>query len=83
MLIDSSVDRVLYTVERLEKIAQEAAKEDSILSLNDRLVLMNDSVALAKAGLSPISGSFTLIQGFKNEEECGCLNTRACSLFPH
>jgi aminopeptidase 2 len=61
---------VFYTTERLKKIAEEAAKENSIFSLDDRLALINDSIALAKAGLLPISGMFGLIQSFKNEEEC-------------
>lgn len=32
--------------------------------------LVNDSVSLAKAGLAPVTGALTLIQGLKNEQEC-------------
>jgi aminopeptidase 2 len=64
---------VLYAPERLEKIATEAVKEDSIFSLNDRIGLVHDSVALAKAGLSDVSGTLTLIDIFRSERECQCV----------
>lgn len=67
---ECQLDRVLYTPERLEKIAEEASKPNSIFSLNDRMGMVNDSVALAKAGLAPVTGALTLIQGLKNEQEC-------------
>ena len=63
-------DRVLYTPERLAKIAAEAAKEDSVFSLNDRIGLVFDSLALSKAGLAKLSSSLTLIDLLKNEKEC-------------
>lgn len=63
------VYRVLYTPERLAKIAAEAAKEDSVFSLNDRIGLVFDSLALSKAGLANLSSSLTLIDLLKDEKE--------------
>lgn len=64
------IDRVLYTPERLSAIATEAAKEKSIFSLDDRLGLVYDSFALAKAGLAKVSSALTLVDHWKNEKEC-------------
>ncbi|KAF8151622.1 hypothetical protein B0H34DRAFT_135147 [Crassisporium funariophilum] len=44
------VYRVLYTPERLALIAAEAAKENSPFSLDDRIGLVHDVMALSKAG---------------------------------
>jgi len=77
---NKGVYRVLYTPERLEKIAEEAAKPDSIFSLNDRMGLVNDNLALAKAGLAPVTGALTLIQGLKNEQEYLVWNSASSSL---
>lgn len=64
-------DRVLYEPDRLAKIAEEAAKDNSIFTLNDRLGLVYDSVALSKAGLAKVSSALTLIDILgKNEKEC-------------
>ncbi|KAG6813612.1 hypothetical protein H0H92_009229 [Tricholoma furcatifolium] len=63
------LDRTLYTPERLSKIAQEAAKDDSIFSLNDRIGLVHDAMALSKAGLAKLSSALTLVDGLKNEKE--------------
>ena len=63
-------DRVLYSPDVTAKISAEAAKPDSIFSLNDRIGLVLDSVALAKAGFSETSSMFTLIDGLRAEEEC-------------
>jgi aminopeptidase 2 len=64
------VDRVLYTPERLTAIAAEAAKEQSTFSLDDRLGLVHDVFALAKAGLAKASSALTLVDLWKNEKEC-------------
>lgn len=64
------IDRVLYTPERLAAIAAEAAKEQSIFSLDDRLGLVHDVFALAKAGLTKASSALTLVDSWKNEKEC-------------
>ncbi|PPQ65107.1 hypothetical protein CVT24_003068 [Panaeolus cyanescens] len=65
----TGVFRVLYTPERLAKIAAEAAKENSAFSLNDRIGLVHDSMALSKAGLQKLSSALTLIDTWKNEKE--------------
>ncbi|KAK7693088.1 hypothetical protein QCA50_002653 [Cerrena zonata] len=62
--------RVLYTPERLLTITREVAKgKASIFSLEDRMGLINDSLAFAKAGLAPISGLLDLIHACRNETE--------------
>lgn len=66
----SHLDRVLYTRERLSLIATEAAKEDSIFTLEDRIGLVHDAVALSKAGLLRLSSSLDLIAKLKNEKDC-------------
>jgi len=63
-------DRVLYSPERLASIAAEAAKDNSVFSLDDRMGLAYDALALSKAGLSELSSSLTLIDLWKNEKEC-------------
>lgn len=70
-VFDSSrPDRVLYTPERLVKIAAEAAKQNSAFSLDDRIGLVHDSMALSKAGLARLSSALTLVDSLKNEKEC-------------
>ncbi|KAJ7102847.1 leucyl aminopeptidase [Mycena epipterygia] len=61
------VYRVLYTPERLSKIAIEAAKEDSIFSLSDRMGLIYDVAELSQAGLAQLSSFLTLIDLWRNE----------------
>ncbi|KAK7693087.1 hypothetical protein QCA50_002652 [Cerrena zonata] len=64
------VYRVLYTPERLAVIAKEAAKpQGSLFTFEDRIGLINDSPALAKAGLVQLSSTLTLIDNFRNETE--------------
>jgi len=41
-----------------------------MFSLDDKMGLVYDSLALSKAGLSKLSSSLTLIDLWKNEEEC-------------
>jgi aminopeptidase 2 len=60
---------VLYTPERLSKIAAEAAKEDSVFSLDDRMGLVYDAFALAQAGLAKLSSVLTLVDLWKHEKE--------------
>ncbi|KAF7777794.1 hypothetical protein Agabi119p4_3866 [Agaricus bisporus var. burnettii] len=57
----SGVYRVLYEPKTLAKIGEEAAKDGSVFSLNDRLGLVYDSVALSKAGLAQVSSALTLM----------------------
>ena len=54
----------------MKKIAEEAAKKDSIFSVNDRVGLVYDVLALAKAGQAPLSDALTVVETLKNEEEC-------------
>ncbi|KAF9054698.1 leucyl aminopeptidase [Panaeolus papilionaceus] len=65
----TGVYRVLYTPERLAKIAAEATKENSAFSLDDRIGLVHDSMALSKAGLQKLSSALTLVDLWKNEKE--------------
>ena len=67
---DPFLDRVLYTPERLVLIAKEAAREGSVFSLNDRLGLMSDTMALSKAGLAKLSSALTMIDLWRGETEC-------------
>lgn len=69
-LSNNYADRVLYTPERLAKIAEEAAKEPSPFSLNDRIGLVHDSMQLARAGHAKLSSALTLVSGLRNEQEC-------------
>jgi aminopeptidase 2 len=65
------LDRVLYERKTLAKIAEEAAKEDTIFSLNDRMGLVYDIVALSSAGLAKVSSALTLLSILgKTEKEC-------------
>ncbi|EAU88167.2 leucyl aminopeptidase [Coprinopsis cinerea okayama7 len=66
----AGVYRVLYTPERLAKIADEAAKpEGSAFDLNDRLGLVYDALALSKAGFAKVSSALTVVDKLKNETE--------------
>jgi aminopeptidase 2 len=66
-------DRVLYEPTRLAAIASEAAKPDSIFSLADRMGLVHDAFALAKAGYLPLSSALNLVYELRVEEECESL----------
>ncbi|KAJ7738474.1 leucyl aminopeptidase [Mycena maculata] len=63
------VYRVLYTPERLAKIAAEASKENSILTLEDRMGILYDVTALSKAGLAKLSDTLTVIDIWSKEKE--------------
>ncbi|KAF7338457.1 Aminopeptidase [Mycena venus] len=64
------VYRVLYTPERLAKIAAEASKENSVFTLDDRMGILYDVNALSKAGLAKLSDTLTVIDIWSNEKEC-------------
>ena len=64
------IDRVSYTPDRLLLIAKDAAREGSALSLNDRLGLLSDTMALSKAGMAKLSSALTLIDLWRGEKEC-------------
>lgn len=61
--------RVLYSPERLAKIAAEAAKNNSCFSLNDRIGLVYDAMALAKAGFAKVSSALTLMDILRRNEK--------------
>lgn len=65
----SSSGRVLYNPDRLSQIAQEAARKNSLFSLNDRIGLVHDVFALAKAGHAEISTALDLVNNLRKEEE--------------
>ncbi|KAG9049074.1 Aminopeptidase 2 mitochondrial [Tulasnella sp. UAMH 9824] len=65
----TGIYRVAYTPERLKKIGEEAAKENSVFSLEDRMGLVSDALILAKAGISQTSAALDLINSLKNEKE--------------
>ncbi|THH28051.1 hypothetical protein EUX98_g6136 [Antrodiella citrinella] len=74
----TGVYRVLYSTERLDKIAEEAAKANSIFSLEDRMGLLMDAPALAQAGYVKTSSSLSLVNKLREETEF--LNSMADSL---
>lgn len=62
---------MLYSPERAQKIAEEATKGDSVFSVDDRMGLVHDSTALAKAGYVKTSSVLDLAEMMsKNEKEC-------------
>ncbi|KAI0051304.1 leucyl aminopeptidase [Auriscalpium vulgare] len=65
----NGVFRVLYTPERLAAIGAEAAKPDSVFSLNDRIGLVHDALALSKAGYQKDSTTLNLIYALRGETE--------------
>ena len=69
----------MYTPDRLALIAKEAAKEGSVFSLDDRLGLINDVMALSKAGQAKLSSALTLIDSWRGEKECKVLRLPSSS----
>ena len=65
--------RTLYSPERLVAIAKEAAKGDAVFSFDDRIGLVYDALALAKAGYLDVSSALSLYEAFKDEKECTSL----------
>ncbi|KAF7328714.1 Aminopeptidase 1 [Mycena venus] len=82
----TSFYRVLYTPERLSKIAAEATKEGSVFSLSDRIGLLYDVSALSKPGLTQVSSLLTLVDIWRNETNhlvwVGALNSLAGVIRP-
>ncbi|KAI1788458.1 peptidase family M1-domain-containing protein [Ganoderma leucocontextum] len=58
-----------YPAERLLKLGQQAAAENSPFSLSDRMGLVSDALAAAKAGYASVSSALGLIETLKNEKE--------------
>jgi aminopeptidase 2 len=63
------VYRVLYSDERFAAIANEAAKGDAVFSLNDRIGLVHDIMALSKAGFCKVSSALTIVDILHDEQE--------------
>lgn len=63
------VYRVLYSDERFAAIAKEAAKGDAVFSLNDRIGLVHDIMALSKAGFCKVSSALTIVDILHGEKE--------------
>jgi aminopeptidase 2 len=70
-----TIDRVLYSDERFAAIAKEAAKGDAVFSLNDRIGLVHDVMALSKAGFCKVSSALTIVDILHAEKECECTRT--------
>ena len=54
----------------MDKIGVEAAKKDSLFSMNDRMGLVNDVFALSFAGFGKTSAALNLVNNLHQEEEC-------------
>ncbi|KAG1832677.1 hypothetical protein EV424DRAFT_1627020 [Suillus variegatus] len=63
------VYRVLYSDERFAAIAKEAAKGDTVFSLNDRIGLVHDIMTLSKAGFCKVSSALTIVDILHDEKE--------------
>lgn len=53
-------------------IAKEAAIENSVFSTEDRVGLVYDALALAKAGYLEVSSMLALFDAFRNDKDCEC-----------
>jgi aminopeptidase 2 len=60
---------VLYSPERLSKIAAEASKGDAVFSADDRIELVGDVAALAKAGFIDTSAALAVTDQLRNESQ--------------
>ncbi len=69
-MMGGMIDRVLYTPDRLLDIAHVAAKDENIFSLDDRMGLVHDSMALGMAGYSQLSTALSVIDILRQENEC-------------
>jgi aminopeptidase 2 len=59
--------RVLYTPERLSKIAAEAGKGEDVFSIDDRIGLVSDAAALAAAGFMKTSAALEMVDKLRHE----------------
>ncbi|ESK92997.1 leucyl aminopeptidase [Moniliophthora roreri MCA 2997] len=65
----NGVYRVLYSEATMKKIADGIAQPNSPFTLEDRLGLISDSMALSKAALMKLSSALTLINALRGEKE--------------
>ncbi|KAK7047289.1 Aminopeptidase 2 mitochondrial [Paramarasmius palmivorus] len=61
--------RILYSQERLEAIVNELTKENSSFNENDRLGILQDVVAFAKAGIRGFGSALSTMLKFQNCRE--------------
>lgn len=62
------VYRVAYSPDRLTKLGAEAAKKESLYSLEDRVGLIGDAFTLAKYGYGETSGALSLMKALAGDE---------------
>ncbi|KAI0747687.1 peptidase family M1-domain-containing protein [Daedaleopsis nitida] len=60
---------VQYSTDRLVKLGEQAAAQNSPFSLSDRMGLVYDALALSKAGYAPVSSALGLISALHGEKE--------------
>jgi len=65
----NGVYRVLYTPARFLAIGREAVKENSIFSLDDRIGLVHDAFALAKASYLSLSAALNFVYELRANKE--------------
>ncbi|RDX48017.1 hypothetical protein OH76DRAFT_1484207 [Lentinus brumalis] len=71
---------VKYSTERLATLGKQATSPGSPFSLSDRIGLVWDAFALAKAGYTPLSSALALVSSFNNESEYFVWDTIATNL---
>jgi aminopeptidase 2 len=63
-------DRVLYTGNLFDGVMREAVKVGSIFAAEDRVGLLLDTLAFAKAGLAKTSGVLALANALRHDRDC-------------
>ncbi|GJJ09825.1 hypothetical protein Clacol_004049 [Clathrus columnatus] len=61
--------RVLYPPRHLVKLGEEAARENSVLSAEDRLSLLSDAMTLASSGHATTSSALAFIDRLRSETD--------------
>ncbi|KAH9923984.1 leucyl aminopeptidase [Epithele typhae] len=69
-----------YSEGRLTKLGEQMASKASPFSLSDKIGVVCDALALAKAGYSSLGGSLSVIVGLRNEKEYLIWNAVSLSL---
>jgi aminopeptidase 2 len=60
--------RVNYTADQLKRLSAAIAKHESSFSTQDRIGIISDAFAFARAGYGSTIGALELLNGFKHEE---------------
>jgi aminopeptidase 2 len=63
---------MLYSPERISKIAAEMAKGEAVFKADDRIGLVGDAAALAKAGFMQTSAAFVVADQLRDESQREC-----------